>query len=89
MSDRTIPARDYVAPAEWNRAALSAQEEDQTPAPRIDDEIQTEVLAAAVASTDKATVTLQIAGSFGRPGSRVEIPPIVVMLTVPATVTPA
>lgn len=55
----------------------------------IDDTIEVEVLSAAIAATDKATITLHIEGRFGRPGSQVEIPPIVVVTTVPAKVLPA
>lgn len=62
-------------------------DQNQGPPP-INDVIEVEVLAAAIAGKDTASVTLHIEGRFGRPGSQVEIPPIVVMTTIPANVMP-
>jgi hypothetical protein len=54
----------------------------------VNETIETEVLAASVAGKETATITVHLEGTFERPGVRVTIPPIVVMMTVPAKVTP-
>jgi len=59
-----------------------------SPATRLNDLFDVKVVAAAIASPTTASVTLSIEGDFFPPGNRVEVRPMVVVLTVPATVLP-
>lgn len=55
----------------------------------ITETIKAEILSASIASPTTATLSIAVQGSFRRPDTTVEIAPVVIVATIPATVLPA
>lgn len=83
------PARDIRRGAEPAAPPTAPLDTASVSAPRIADELPCEVLAAAIAGKNLISVSIRIAGGFTRPGTRAVVEPTIIVVAIPATITPA
>lgn len=55
---------------------------------RIAEHLPCEVLGAAIESNGTVSVSIRIGGAFDRPGTRVEVDPVVIVAAIPARMLP-